>query len=178
MQTPTLTGGQPMAIRFAGIWQYRPSAGRAAVALLAAALLAGCSMSTPAPAPAVAQVVVGAPLDSVWPRVIAFFANNNVPVQTLEKASGLIASQPLDLSSEQRRAWLACGKALGVTIKPERDGFHARTTFNVFVRPIADSTSVRVNMAVHATMDSYTGGESELDCQSNGKFEQALLATL
>jgi hypothetical protein len=124
-------------------------------------------------APAPAESIVPVPFDAVWPRIVAFFANANVPIQTVEKASGLIASQRLTLSPDQIGSWLHC-ETLDL-----QEWMQATftSTFNVFARPTGDSTYVRVNVAITAVVATDIG-PLHLDCVSKGRFEQQLLASL
>ncbi len=43
--------------------------------------------------------------DNAWNSVIDYFANNNIPVKTLEKESGLIYAETIGFSEE----WIDCG---------------------------------------------------------------------
>ena len=142
--------------------------------LILAVLLSACTVTPPTSAPAPAEKVVRAPVDVVWPQVVAFFANNSIPIQTIEKASGLIVSQPLELSPSQRAAWIDCGR-FG---EKQMTVLSATVAFNVFVRPEGDSTAIRVNTAL-----SHTSAEAGIQtipasCVSNGHFESQLLAAV
>lgn len=147
-------------------------------ATIAAALPIGCARPhVNAPAPA-AESIVRVPFDVAWPRVIAFFANSNVPIQTLDKASGLIASQQLALSPYQRLTWVNCKSNFFNEITAvASSGSSYSGNFNVLARSLGDSTYVRVNFSVSAFITT-KNGPAAIDCASNGRFEQQLLASL
>jgi hypothetical protein len=137
----------------------------------------GCSHAPLATAPA-PESIVHVTFDVAWLRIIAFFANANVPIQTLEKASGLVASQQLTLAPYQQSAWVACRSSFGSVLTAlASPGSTYTSNFNVFARPVGDSTYVRVNFLVTA-FASTQHGPAPLNCASNGRFEQQLLASL
>ncbi len=143
-------------------------------------LASACARPIPPQHVAPAEAMVHAAFEPTWTRAVAFFANNNVPVQTLEKASGLIASQSVDLSDTQRKAWIDCGKMSAFQAGILLANLQTHTTFNVFARPMGDSTAIRVNLSVRAermAIGSTTRMES-IECTSNGTFERGLMATL
>src|ERR1044072_6858584 len=77
---------------------------------VAAVSLVGCvSIKPPELPPTPSHTYVRAPVDSVWQRDIGFFADARIPIQTIEKASGLIASTRFRLSTSQTRDWADCG---------------------------------------------------------------------
>lgn len=133
------------------------------VLLPAVMLLGGCIATPPKTHPAPADVIVHVPFDATWQRIIAFFANDNIQIQTIDKASGLVASQQSALTRDQAVTWVDAGTALG---GPRTRLLVVTASFNVFVRPLGDSTSVRVNFAPRC---------GSVPCVSTGVFETALI---
>ena len=148
------------------------TAGLPALLLVAAA----CPSYTPPQTHAVpAQYIVHADFNATWTEIIAFFAESKVPIQTIDKSSGLISSKGF----ESAEFWLDCG-----TIT---DGLMTQTTnngrladFNVFVRDLGrDSTSVRINFSGYEVITTMVAGAngpttSRRSCTTTGEFEKAL----
>jgi uncharacterized lipoprotein len=146
--------------------------------------LAACATQVPptelAPEP---ERIARAPFDSIWTRVIAVFADARIPIQTIEKASGLIVSRPFTLPDSLEREWINCG-TLSTTnedaitwMQKNNNTLDAAIDFNVFVRPLGDSTAVRVNAGVTATAMA-PAGRVPFKCVSTGVFERQLLQRL
>jgi hypothetical protein len=85
--------------------------------MLLAACVSACgsrlAYSPPVVPPPAAAVVIDAPFDAVWAAVIQTLFQRNIPVKTLEKASGLLESE--ELHGEIGRD-CDCGTWLGVPI--------------------------------------------------------------
>jgi SAM-dependent methyltransferase len=149
-------------------------------ALVGTALLAmGCVTVQPPPvAPPSPDVHVRAPFDTVWQRTVAFFADNRISIQTIDKNSGLIVSNGFLLTPTITREWVDCGTTSAGEPAVEMyyknaNPVSSAADFNVFVRPVGDSTVVRVNMGVHVTATTL-GGPVPQQCVSRGVFERAL----
>lgn len=153
-----------------------------AISLLALAfVLLGCpTVIPPAEPPAPETYYIQAPFESVWPRVVGFFADSRVPIQTIDKSSGIIASSQFELPASRVEQWIDCGMSSdGVpTVKKLKDinNFpRVLADFNVFIVPGRDSTGVRVNLGASATARA-PGGIVPVKCVSSGAFERALVA--
>jgi hypothetical protein len=140
----------------------------------------GCTGIVPPPMPPVpSNTYVHVPFDTAWQRAIGFFADSRIPIQTIEKASGLIVSTKMRLSSSQVQRWADCGHH-GQTPALEfyrRSHFEPRpmlADFNIFVQPAGDSTAVRVNLGLDIDMSPSTTGVA-LVCVTNGQFEKSLI---
>lgn len=145
-------------------------------------LSVGClTMKPPTTPPVPTNSYIRAPYDTVWQRVIGVFADARIPIQTLEKASGLIASTRFRLSPAQVKQWADCGTAPaygGITVLEYYERNHMPipdllADFNVFVQPANDSTGVRVNLGLSS--DAAARTPTTLTCVTNGKFEGALV---
>jgi hypothetical protein len=152
------------------------------VALCLCCVATAClGIKPPAQPPTPTDTYIRAPFDTTWQRVIGFFADSRVPIQTIEKASGLIVSTKFRLSDEQTLVWADCGRGRGGTAfeAVKRMGLGlplVLADFNVFVRPSVDSTAVRVNLTLNGENDLQVSGHTSMVCVTNGKFEQALIA--
>jgi len=138
------------------------------LAVPALALLAGCM--TPPAAPPVAPrqpTTVAAPSARVWDAVVDVFAERNIPIANMDRASGFIATEALTVSEADRmkRAaeWADCGRAIGIPISPHL------ATYNILVR--GDSASATVRATVR-----WTFGEApqRIECRSRGSWEASI----
>jgi hypothetical protein len=139
----------------------------APVGLLVFAVLAcACGGSTPPPAPAAPApreaTEVAATMGRTWDAVIDMFAARNIPIRTIERASGIIATDELSVGSEGER-WAVCGEGNGATLAPNL------AIYNVLVR--GDSASSRVMATVRWTLGSAT---SDIECTSTRIWEREL----
>lgn len=124
--------------------------------------LAGCITPAP-PAPAPVATPVAAPFDKTWASVIDVFAAQNLPIATIDKASGLLVAQPMSLTSEQGRSWAACSKGIAGSMAVNR------VTFNVVVRPVSAGSTIQVNARWE-----YVSGATMMACNSTGVWEARL----
>lgn len=145
-----------------------------------AVLLVACHAVQPPVVAPVPEAVVPRPFDAVWSTVVEGFADARVPIETIEKASGIIATRAFRLTFEQLKAWGNCGMAGGKPILEQVNGnvMRGAADFNVFVRPRGDSTVVRVNVGIQGErMNPLVGNSFTPDvCTSSGAFERMLLA--
>lgn len=109
--------------------------------------------------------------DVAWQRTIDWFARNNTPLKTIDKASGIIISEP-DLKCSVGE-YLDCGGGYEACI----DGL---ISFNITVQKNQDaSLSIRINSFPTAFVSAvhFGGGGvvSRQKCYSNGKIEKTIL---
>jgi hypothetical protein len=117
-----------------------------------------------------------APYDTAWARAVSFFANNNLPLQTLDKANGLLSSARVDLSPRQAMAWANCGKWDGdpvITTDTDPRTYVVTASISVTVHTAQNATAVRSTISVNGAIRGWRYA-SRLDCVSTGKFEDAL----
>jgi hypothetical protein len=154
------------------------------VLALLAFVTTSCGSYTPPAAPAPVAYSVHAPFDAVWTEVVAYFADTKVPIQTIDKSSGLIATRAFQFNKVDSIQWLDCGQAsmgaMGFVHSDQLLG-----DFNVFVRNFGDSVTVRVNLTATAhnaveTLGSTAGQTTDIPypCVSNGRFEKELVERL
>ena len=149
------------------------------LAALAVAELAGCVT------PGTDAIQMGveksrtydAAFDAVWPAIVGSVADRNLPITTLEKASGLIAISGVSYSPADAEE----GRRGSVNGVPDR--ITARSAkFNIFATRLNDGrTNVRVNTSF--MMQIRTGNGSQLFpfryeweyAYSNGNVEKLIL---
>ena len=115
--------------------------------------------------------------DVIWERAVSFFAENNLSIKTIEKASGIIAADRAvhGAFSPDMSANADCGASpLMTTVGGTED-------LNLFVRPLPDGkTSVTVNR--HFTITRMLGRnyatQQTFSCTSTGTLETAILSKL
>jgi hypothetical protein len=87
------------------------------------------------------------------------FANRNIPISTIDRASGLIAiTQPHMVSSKDSPQWADCGSFVGLPLPAET------ATYNVVVRGDSVASTVRVTAVWTPTKESAT-------CVTKGVWE-------
>jgi hypothetical protein len=121
---------------------------RRVLAALAAISLTACAKIPPAqppgPAPTREALTVNASFGRTWDAVIDYFARNNIPIRTIERASGIIAADAASVDAASAVEWADCGQAARLT--KVRNGqvwrlapvAAERATYNFLVR--GDST--------------------------------------
>ena len=113
--------------------------------------------------------------DQVWEKVIEFFAKNNLSIKTLEKASGIIATDLKQIpQSLDSICW--CGQSGG--------GVHVnyntiKGVFNVFIKEHQQGTEVTVTSDFTSQISGYDVvyrqmSVVDINCYSNGKLEKQI----
>lgn len=131
------------------------------------ALLCGCMSAPPAPpAPRVATQV-RAPFAKTWNAVIDVFAERNIPIKNMERASGFISTDELAVPVIQGHAdsLADCGRVIGMPLPPDR------ATYNVLVR--GDSTSSTAKVTVRWTQGGTPSDPKLIECTTRGVWEAA-----
>jgi len=129
----------------------------------ACVLVAGCTTYKPPPPPTPRDAsLVTASMGQTWDAVIDLFATRNIPIRTIERASGLIVTDALRVGQEGN-TYASCGTVNGKVLAPDR------ATYNVLVR--GDS-----NMATVRTTVLWTRTEEPVvpECTSTFIWERAL----
>ncbi len=109
--------------------------------------------------------------DKVWERVVQFFAEKNIPIQTIEKDSGIIYAEPAFFG----RKIASCGNFGSYEAEDEAEGI---VMMNVFVRPLgARKTAVTVNVSFRDIVyhDHFIYGRKRINCESKGIVEKHIL---
>ncbi|HZE74909.1 MAG TPA: hypothetical protein VE091_06340 [Gemmatimonadales bacterium] len=127
----------------------------------------GCAQFTP-PAPATPREAtpVAASFGRTWDAVIDEFADRNIPIRTIERASGLIATEQLTISYNASTE-ADCGQVGGY---PSRAPTHA--VYNVLVRGDSTRSTVKVTMRW-----MYIAPKTSIECSTRYKWEKAFEET-
>jgi hypothetical protein len=124
------------------------------------ATLAGC-----ATAPAVHEVrrttVVAKPFDEAWSTVAALITDHGWQIQTIDKSSGIVASEWMPSPPER---YLDCGAAPLAIVQ------YTRGRVNVRLRQQDDRTEVTINAWFHQ-MRSIGDQYRLVECTSTGVLE-------
>jgi hypothetical protein len=127
-------------------------------------LLAGCGTYQPPPRPTPRDAShVDASMGATWDAVIDLFATRNIPIRTIERASGLIVTDPLRVG-EEGSAWANCGVLNGRVLGP------TRATYNVLVRGDSAAATVRTTVLWIRTHEN----DEPVECTSSYIWERGL----
>lgn len=127
-----------------------------------ATLLLGCYAYRPPAPPAPRDgTQVSASSGRTWDAVIDIFAARNIPIRTIERVSGIIATEELSVGPEGRR-WADCGTSSRGRLPPD----HA--IYNVLVR--GDSSTATVNATVRWVGSTEKTGL--IECSTTHVWEQ------
>ena len=128
-----------------------------------------CCATAPAPRQIQSSFPVDKPFDPVWQAVIEVFAELNLSIMNLEKASGLITTEWISFRGQSNSGYCDCG-GLGLNVELDRRG-----KFNVYVKKISDnSCEIKVNAVfdhiIRSALDQ-TSPQLINTCVSTGKME-------
>jgi hypothetical protein len=118
------------------------------------------------------------PFDLVWSRAERWFADQQLPLQSQERGSGLLAAQQADYA--QGLDYLDCGSG-GSKVAIENPALHV----NLILTESLGKTVATVNVKGSTTISFLEADGSHVaapsvvpSCVSNGKLEAALMAAL
>ncbi len=135
-------------------WRIRVQAVSGATCIL----LLGCALTPPpAPVPRFAMPV-SAGFDAVWDAVIDHFADSNIPIATIERASGLIASYRLDVGLTSGFIYADCGRSWQGPIPAEY------AVYNVVARGDERAATLRVTAL-------WSTPSAPFECSTRGVWE-------
>jgi hypothetical protein len=142
---------------------------RIAFTLLIFLLLASCA-SSPVPRQIQNSFPIDQPFEKVWQAVIETFAELNLPIMNMEKASGLITTDWISFRGQKNETgYCSCGRARFPLSEVERAG-----KFNVYVKKIdEDSCEIKVNSVFEKTA-AYEDVVEKQFCVSTGKLEKEI----
>jgi uncharacterized lipoprotein len=111
---------------------------------------------------------VDQPFENVWTATIETFAELNLPILNMEKASGLITTDWIQLNDPTMSD---CGKQGVMSSEQGR-----RVKFNVFVKTVGgDACEMKINAMFETMVATYgNSGLSAQTCVSTGKFEKQI----
>lgn len=128
-------------------------------------LLALAACYTPPPAGPVPRdgLVIPASAGRVWDAVVEQFAATSIPIQTMERSSGIIVTPDLGLTSANGLAWANCGASMGDPVIPNHG------SYNVLVR--GDSTTTTLRVTARWTFQAMG---STIECTTRNVYEPDL----
>jgi hypothetical protein len=131
------------------------------------AVLSGCTYSYTPPSPAAPRqpTQVSASEGKTWDAVIELFAERTIPIRTMERASGFIATEVLLVNDPDRR-YADCGSRAAGYVVPEAD----KASYNVLVRGDSTASTVRVTARFIARGDPI----DDAACSTTGRWEEEM----
>jgi len=137
--------------------------------------LSGCATVPPAQYNYDSSRAYSKAYDEVWQSIVDYFAKRNTPIKTIEKASGIIATEDLNVpfqykSGTIKSSYCDCGTPGGLNTYKQLLG-----RYNVFVKKVSDSeTSVQVNTNYRASIWFGNNFLGWVNCASTGDLESSL----
>lgn len=142
---------------------------RKIVPLIAIAATACGQYVPPAPPAPRTATAVGASFNKTWETVVDAFAEQNIQIKTIDKASGIIAAEPQTLTTIAADSLADCGHSSTGTAMQDKMARSESATWNVLVR--GDSARATVKATVRFGFVSLLNG-SAYECSSNGRWER------
>lgn len=140
--------------------------------------LVGCAASqqlTPA-TPRTDTAVLDAPFDKVWQATVATLAEEGMPIQTIEKESGIVTTQFVSFASgysaEREIDQLAKRPRTFLGLGTWNSG---RYTLSIYVSRV-DSATTRIKATPHIEGFENNVSKSWVMCESNGALEEKMFA--
>jgi len=110
--------------------------------------------------------------DIVWAKTIKALAEENMAIRTTDKASGLVTFDALP-DADFYLQYFDCGKS-GIfqpTYRPIQ--------LNIYIADNKTTSDVKINLnGSYVLVDAYGHTVKQIQCFSNGKFEQSIFAEL
>lgn len=107
---------------------------------------------------------VRADFDSTWSAAIDVFAEHDWTITNMEKDSGFITTDWMNMSKAEAERFADCGSG--------PSALHTQVRFNVRVKPESDGASVTVNTTFRQERASLTSSPNFfVDCTSRGGIE-------
>jgi hypothetical protein len=127
-------------------------------------LLPAChSYRPPEPPSPRDPIEVHASIGRTWDAVIDLFAARNIPIRTIERSSGIIATEPLIVGAEGR-SWADCGTDQSGRLRPNT------AIYNVLVRGDGGSATVKATVRWTRVLAPGQG----IQCSTTYVWERAL----
>lgn len=133
-------------------------------------VFAGCA-TAPKPRTIVKAFDFTNDYDAVWSATVETFAELNLPIDNMEKDSGLITTDWIDFTGTGNDVYCDCG-GLGLAIENSRQG-----KFNVFVKEAATGSTVKVNCTYQQTA-SLGDTRVNRNCVSTGGLESIVAESI
>ena len=146
------------------------------LAIAVTACGAGVTPPPPAPAPRPATKAA-ASFGKTWDAVIGHFAENSIPIRTIDRSSGLIVTDPMFVSKEdgKRYAWCAWASDWLASTEGSDTVGASSVSYNVLVRGDSAQSTIRVNARWTTVLEK---AAVATECQSNDVYEPTLEALI
>jgi uncharacterized lipoprotein len=114
------------------------------------------------------------PLDDVWQAVIETFSDLNIPLDKIEKDSGLITTDWIRLSDKKTaKTYMNCREKGGALIAD----ITRRVRFNVFIKKTEEGSQIKINCNFQWISTARNGSVTE-DCTTTGVFEKKIFEAI
>lgn len=130
-------------------------------------LLAACYSAPTTVAPERGPTPIAAGLDRTWNAVIDVFAERNIPIRTIDRSSGFVATEALAVAGVDSLPWADCGSGVSGEIRPQL------ATYNVRVRGDSAHSTVRITVRWSADVAQMTNQVNMAECVTTGRWEAA-----
>jgi len=131
-------------------------------------LLVGC-ITTPPPRPITNTEIFQSSFGKVWGATVAAFAEKTLPIESIDKESGLITTKMVRTRRGLEIAVIPATWALGNT----------RFTLNLFAKPAGNqSTSIQINTHIEVNKSGLLGTDGWRVVPSKGVLEQEILDSI
>jgi hypothetical protein len=139
-------------------------------------ILASCATKQPVKPVIEATQIMQAPFDRVWTATVSTLAEMALPIESMDKGSGLITTRSLRFTG----GWAAPKEINRVAKKPSvflGTWSAGRYTLSLFVRPNGkDVTKVKITAHIEAYEDYMTG--TWHTCHSKGVLEKQIFDSI
>jgi len=123
-------------------------------------------------------ITIDAPFDQVWTAVVSTIADISMPIESIEKDSGLITTKVVVFVS----GYAVAGAIDQVAEKPNvvaGTWKHGRYSFNIFVSSIDENTTkIKINSQIDAYVELGTMIMSWYRCYSKGVIEKQIFDSI
>ncbi len=136
------------------------------IAAACATLLSIACVPTPPATPAPRSATpVAASFAKTWDAVIDIFAAKNIPIATLDRSSGFIATTQLSVPNSSESPYADCGSFMSKAYTP------TVATYNVRVKEEGPAANVLVTVKWQRVGRTMAGTTGVADCSTRGTWE-------
>ena len=128
------------------------------------------------------EATINKSYDITWQNVVDYFATHNTPIKTMDKNTGLIATD-YNLTVSEALKYMDCGTA-GNSIGAHQRIESQSGNFNILLKKIDDnSTKITVNVFFNSMLNTLndngiTVNSEKINCNSKGVLEKELIDNL
>lgn len=120
------------------------------------------------------SLVFASTYDTLWAAIVESFAEKSLPIKTIEKDSGIIATEYMRMAAPWHKDFKDVALHPNV---PFGTWYHAHYKVNIFVTTVnKTSTKVKINVLIEAFENNLT--DEWHTCYSKGIIEQDILEAI